>query len=449
MDQPYTQLPRTLLSVQAYRPDDPPPYDDTGWTLDELRHVVTHTVVDSSVLAKPMRLLAADARVEGRVAGNGGVLLVRHQGDWRSAVLPWKAGGRVRVADTAFAAGGEQYPAGTFIVEGAAAREAVRALGLTAAAAAAAPSVRSHVVTPPRIALMHTWQETQNEGWVRFALDQMGVPYTYIADQRLRQPGALDRFDVVVFPHSGQGGMQIVNGRPMVGPAIPWRASKETPHLGKWDETDDMRLGMGLEGAAQLRRFVERGGLLLVEGSTVRTPLDLGMTPGVAETQSSTLRARGAIFRATAALPSSPILYGYDDRKSFPVYFNQAPLLTVSDPFAGGRNSSTEGVDPAIVAERQRMRPRAVLTFHPTADSLRVSGMLQNPGDLAGKAAVVDAKVGQGHVVMFAIRPFWRHQTQGSWALALNAIANWNALDVAPPPAATTAAAAGAEREEH
>src|SRR3712207_7397599 len=48
-------------------------------------------------------------------------------------------------------------------------------------------------------------------------------------------------------------------------------------------------------------------------------------------------------FRATAALPASPILYGYDDRKSFPVYFNQAPLLTVSDPFAGGRTGSTEG----------------------------------------------------------------------------------------------------------
>src|SRR3712207_1726724 len=152
-------------------------------------------------------------------------------------------------------------------------------------------------------------------------------------------------------------------------------------------------------------------------------------------------------FRATAALPASPILYGYDDRKSFPVYFNQTPLLTVSDPFAGGRTSSTEGVDPAIIAERQRVRPRAVLTFHPTADSLRISGMLQNPQELAGKAAVVDAKVGQGHVVMFAIRPFWRHQTQGSWALALNAIANWNALDVAPATATTTTTAAGEEPE--
>jgi hypothetical protein len=45
----------------------------------------------------------------------------------------------------------------------------------------------------------------------------------------------------------------------------------------------------------------------------------------------------------------------------------------------------------------------------------------------------VDAPVGNGHVVMFAIRPLWRQETQGSWALALNAIANWNHLDATTP----------------
>jgi hypothetical protein len=60
--------------------------------------------------------------------------------------------------------------------------------------------------------------------------------------------------------------------------------------------------------------------------------------------------------------------------------------------------------------------------------------------ELAGKAAVVDAPLGKGHVVYFAIRPFWRWQTQGSFALALNAIANWNGLGVgAAPPRAEVA----------
>ena len=325
----------------------------------------------------------------------------------------------------------------------------MKALGLDGVEVAAAPSVPLKTVQIPRVALVHTWQETQNEGWVRFAFDKMGVPYTYIADQKLKNPGALDKFDVVVFPHAGQGGMQIVTGRPMVGPPIPWKATKETPHLGKWDETDDMRPGMGLDGAAALRRFVERGGLLLVEGSTSRLPIELGFTPGVTEVQSRTLGARGTVVRAQPVATKSPILFGYDDRTSFPVYFNQTPLLQVGGggPGAGeGGAPNNEGVDTAIVNQRRRMAPRVILRFHERADSLGVSGMLNNPQELAGKPAIVDAPLGSGHVVSFAIRPLWRQETQGTFALALNAIAHWNHLTTPPEPeSGRRSAAAGQE----
>ena len=46
--------------------------------------------------------------------------------------------------------------------------------------------MRAHDIRPPRVALVHSWLETQNEGWVRYAFDQLGVPYTYISDQSLR-----------------------------------------------------------------------------------------------------------------------------------------------------------------------------------------------------------------------------------------------------------------------
>jgi len=41
----------------------------------------------------------------------------------------------------------------------------------------------------------------------------------------------------------------------------------------------------------------------------------------------------------------------------------------------------------------------------------------------------VDSKLGDGHIVSFAIRPFWRWQTQGTYSLGFNAILNWNDLD--------------------
>lgn len=57
-----------------------------------------------------------------------------------------------------------------------------------------------------------------------------------------------------------------------------------------------------------------------------------------------------------------------------------------------------------------------------------MSGMLKGESELAGKPAVVDVPVGEGHVVFFAIRPFRRWNTQGSHALVFNTILNLNDL---------------------
>ena len=429
MDQPYTQFVRTVLALQRFKGDDPAPYDDTGWTLDALRHVETVAIADSAILTKPMKRLTADAKVLGTIAGTGTNLIVPHLGDWRSALLPWRVRGtRVAVAEAEFTVEGTKYPAGTFLLQGDAGAT-VRELGLTATAVGSLPQVASHPITLPRIALMHTWRETQNEGWVRFTFDKLDVPYTYISDQDLRTPSILDQIDVVVFPHVGVPTTAVLNGAPMVGPPIPWKKSALTPHLGVNDETDDIRPGMGLEGAATLRHFVERGGLLVVEGATDQLPISLGFSPTVNLTEPRNLRARGAVFRAQTVDKGSPILYGYE-RATFPVFFSQAPLLGVAarDTSVSGREQREE-LGPGIGDGLERQRARVVLQFHEKVDSLLFSGLLVSGDELAKKAAVIDAPLGNGHVVYFAIRPFWRWQTQGSFALAFNAIANWNTLD--------------------
>ncbi len=427
LDQPYSATARTLLAIQHFKADDPPPYDDTGWTLDELRHVQTLKISDPEIFSKPMQLLTADARVEGD-APAASTLIVRHLGDWRSAVLPWKlasTGASVSVAENPFSASGTSYPAGTYVIGNAsdAARAAIKSLGMKAVAGGT--TARQHAIKVPRIALMHSWIETQNEGWVRYALDQMAVPYTYISDQSLRTPGTLDKFDVVIFPHVSGSANTLVNGRPMVGPAIPWKKSALTPNLDLWDQTDDIRPGMGLGGAAALRYFVERGGLLITTGNSSVLPITLGFNPSVSVTTTTRLNARGSVMRAQPApgAGASPILYGYES-PSFPVYFSQTPVLSV----APRDTIVMEGRDPTIAQQQERMRAKAILRFHEKADSLLVSGLLAGGDELAGKAAVVDAPVGSGHVVLFGIRPLWRWESQGSFALALNAIANWDHL---------------------
>jgi hypothetical protein len=426
LDQPYSASVRTLLAIQKFKADDPPPYDDTGWTLDALRHVETIKVADSTIFTKPMQLMTGQASVRGNVAGTG-TLLVKHLGDWRSAALPWKIGGaKVSVADAAFTDAGVNYPAGTYIVDGAsgAARDAIAALGLNAVSAGGGVTVAKHALAVPRIALMHTWLETQNEGWVRFAFEQMGIPYTYIADQQIKKAGFLDKFDVVIYPNVSAPTSSMINGRPMVGPAIPWKKTAAFPMLGKWDETDDIRPAMGLDGLSALRKFVERGGLLITTGNSSRLPIDMGFNSTVSIVPTTRLNARGGIYRAQIAAPKSPILYGYDD-PTFPIYFNQAPVMSVTPRDTTAEN---EGTAQSILDQREAQRAHVILKYHDKADSLLVSGLLAGGDELAGKAAVVDAPLGKGHVVLFGIRPLWRWESQGSFAMALNAIANWNHL---------------------
>jgi hypothetical protein len=437
LDQPYSGFPRSVLSIQKFKAEDPKPYDDTGWTLDLLRHIVTLKVQDSTVLSKPMTMLTADAKVDGTVSGAGATLVVKHVGDWRSAMLAWKAApAKVSVADSAFTVEGKSYPAGTWLVaDGAPAREAVKALGMTAVATGSV-TVKQHDVKLPRIALAHSWMSTQDEGWVRWTFDNIGVPYTYISDQQFKTPGLLEKFDVVVYPHVGGTLGTMLNGRPKVGPPVPYKKTALTPNLGDIDQTDDMREGMSLEGAAALRHWVEKGGMLLVEGNSISVPVGLDFAGGVQIVPPRALEARGAVFRSQVVSGDSPIMYGYED-KGFPIFFSQTPLLQVGGggggPGGGGPPSDEAAgpdplMDPAMAAALRRQRPRVIVRFHQTADSLLISGQLNGGAELASKAAVVDAPVGSGHVVMFATRPFWRWQTQGAMAMALNSIVNWNVL---------------------
>jgi hypothetical protein len=121
------------------------------------------------------------------------------------------------------------------------------------------------------------------------------------------------------------------------------------------------------------------------------------------------------------------------------VYFNQAPVLAVTP-----RDTMNlfEGVDTSVVNQGERNRARVLLRFHSRPDSLLVSGQMVAGDELAGRAAVVDAPVGKGHVLLFGIRPMWRWESQGTFALVLNAIANWNSLGSdAPKPLAETPSA--------
>ena len=60
------------------------------------------------------------------------------------------------------------------------------------------PDVPTHEADLPRVAVLTTWTRTQDTGWLRFAMDQFGVPYTLIAKDRVRAGNLRSDFDAIV-----------------------------------------------------------------------------------------------------------------------------------------------------------------------------------------------------------------------------------------------------------
>ena len=484
MDQPYSRMADMMLDRQYFNIDDPRPYDDVGWTMGPLYNVKTVRVVDSKILSAPMALvkeITVPGGVEKLKRGKVKAFLINQNADNPLATFCFKnANLKMFSAEKGFEIQEKKFNAGTFIIKAEENEEDIDSLldgegkifGFTAWGIAELPDVPMHEVTVPRVALMHTWQSTQTEGWVRIALDELKIPYDYISVHDVRDNGQLrDKYDVILFGPSSGSALSIVQGVTGDKP-IPWKKSELTPNLGRQDSTDDMRGGIELEGVLHLRDFVNDGGLLITLTSSSSLPIHFGLAQGVTIKQTNELWARGGVFQAEVADTSSPIVYGYD--KELGVYFNSSPVFGMGSMGGGrfrymqtgsrdrvtGRGSKDdpdipqgrakdlgketieefqkmqkeerkrEGEQrPSASAETTRVRPRIVLRFTRDEKKLLISGGLSGGSELAGAPAVVDCKLGDGHMVLFSINPMWRHQTHGSYSLVLNAMLHFNHLD--------------------
>src|SRR5262245_19156533 len=186
MDQPYSRIADMMLDYQYWSPDDPQkrPYDDTGWTFGEAFGVRVARVLDPKVLEVPMTRVEGEVRSPGDLRGSGPVIAIAHTAEASLATLRYRfRDAAFEIAEEPFQAGGEKFPRGTFLVRGVEAgalRSAASELGLRAVALASPPDVARHPLRAPRIALVHTWLTTQDEGWWRLALDEARIPYDYI-----------------------------------------------------------------------------------------------------------------------------------------------------------------------------------------------------------------------------------------------------------------------------
>lgn len=491
-DQPFRTLADIYFSIQNYPTTNPSPYDDTGWTYQMMRNMVIHEIGDTRIHEQPMTMVKGHVMSPGGIIGQGGsTVVVDHSGDNNLMTFRFRFPSvKMEAAEASFDAAGHTFGAGSFIIHNANRAQlepALRELGLTGYVAEVPAAVKTHDLDVPRIGYIHSWTRTQDEGWVRAALDYYKVPYTYFGENAVPKMGRLrDRFDVILWPHGGAIG----TAQPTTGQPVPYKRTAEYTALGFPDSTDDVRGGLGPDGFKMLQQFVQDGGTIITEGNTATIFPEQNVTPGIKlVTNNPGLVNRGTILRGVLYDMASPITYGLEVNQ-MPIYFSGGSLMDVGIPQtpdlpaqgkvnelrpgsraaqmaaqgnagaggggfpggrggAGGRGGQTvyqntqpmatwvphavweplaQWPTPPAIANPVPNGPRVIMTFPSSPKDMLLSGVLSGGENLSNRAAVVDEPIGQGHVVMFAIRPFWRWQTQGTFILGFNSILNWNDL---------------------
>jgi hypothetical protein len=219
-----------------------------------------------------------------------------------------------------------------------------------------------------------------DEGWTRYVFDTFEIPFTSLRDADVRAGKLRDKYDVIVLPSMRT--REIVEGR-----------SADTAPA-------EFAGGVTEAGVENLRKFVEAGGTLVaVDAATdfAIKRLKLPVKNVLEGLKSSEFYCPGSILRVELADASHRLARWMPRR--FDAYFIQSQAF-----------DAKEGDDVKVVAR------------YAGKDEVLRSGWLLGPQYLAGKAALVEVKLGQGRVVLFGFRPQHRGQTWGTFQLLFNSL---------------------------
>ena len=420
MDQPYRNFALNLLGIQKFPEDAPRSYDDTGWTLGLHMDVVTIDIEDKAVFNVPVTPITKPVSVRGRVTGGkaAGAYVINHGtvNDLLPARIKLKDF-KALAAEAPFRIDIKDFDAGSMIIPISgnperihqAVQSVANELGLDVMSCDEVPDVKTHDLDIPRIAIFHTWTSTQDDGWVRFAFDDLDIPFSIIHKDHLRKGNLKDKYDVIVFSNCrGSNAADIVNGldKEHRGP-LAFVKSEEFKHLGTPDSCEDITGGMGIEGVAHLQKFVEAGGLLIALQNPVRVAVDYGLVRDIdIFPTSQKFYNPGSLLQGEVANENHPVVYGYDQK---PVIFSNSsgPLLKID-----------------------KDKEKYVVLRYSKEGNVCLSGIVKSQDEIKGKAAIIDVPTGKGHILLFTFNPFRRNLSRGNYMYVFNAILNYNDLSV-------------------
>ena len=232
-----------------------------------------------------------------------------------------------------------------------------------------------HPVRPPRIGLYKSHIPVMDEGWTRWLLEQFGFRYTSLSNREIQSNKLRERFDVIVFPDQRAESIH-VGYKPGAMP-------------------EQYTGGVGDIGAEALKQFAAKGGTIVFLNNASEYAaqyLGVSVNDALSGISNREFYAPGTLLNAR--LGDHPLTLGLP--KDIPVWFESGPAFEVSG------------------------RDRAIAVYPDT--QILASGWLLGEKHLARRAAIVDAPMGSGHIILFGIRPQYRAQSYQAFKLFFNSL---------------------------
>ena len=229
-------------------------------------------------------------------------------------------------------------------------------------------------IQQPRIGLYRSFIPNNDEGWTRWLLERFGFAYTSLENKDIQAGGLRKHFDVIVFPDASASSME--SGH---------KAGSMPP---------EFTGALEAKGADALREFASAGGtLIFLNRASEYATRHLGVAArNVVQGLSNTeYYSPGSLLNARID-PHHPLTLGLPEEIA--IWSEQSPAW------------ETEESAPVRYPET----------------NLLASGWLLGEKYLARKAALVDAKLGAGHVILFGMRPQYRAQSYQTFKIFFNAL---------------------------
>lgn len=246
-------------------------------------------------------------------------------------------------------------------------------------------------VKPLKVAMYQRYYlGNADEGWTRLVFENNFFEYTTVFDADIQN--GLEKFDVLILPSDPEGaliGPKHFPNDPGFARMLQWIGPMPEAYCS----------GIGFDGVAKIREFVENGGRLLAfnQSSTFAIKhLGLGVKNAVGNLSAKEFNTHGSTLK-TVVDKTQQVCYGMPDETL--VFHWGGPVFEISDGFNAHKYKT-----PIKYVEHDVLQ----------------SGLLTGEEHIAGKGAVVTCEKGKGEVVLYGFGPQNRAQTTGTFKLLFN-----------------------------